>query len=86
MTGLHRHIAKIDATLDRDDKVIFCSNFKCASISVNQKVLGWERGMRSKKGRIRWARKLLSYSAEDLDTIFKFTIVRNPWSRVVSSW
>lgn len=83
---LIRHIAKIDATLDRDDKVLFCANYKVASISVNQKVLGWKRGIRSKKGKMRYARKLLSYTREDLAKLFKFTIVRNPFPRIVSAY
>lgn len=86
VAGLHRHIAMIDATLDRDDKVIFCPNYKVASLSINQRVLGWDRGIRSKKGRMRYARKLLSYTQEEIDRMFKFTIVRNPFDRTVSSY
>lgn len=84
--GLIRHIAKIDATLDRDDKVLFCANYKVASMSINRKVLGKDRGIRSKQGRMRYARKLLSYTPEDIENLFKFTVVRNPYKRTVSAY
>jgi len=83
---LIRHIAKIDATLDRDDKVLFCANYKVASMSINRRVLGKDRGIRSKQGRLRYARKLLSYTPEDIDRLFKFTVVRNPYKRTVSAY
>lgn len=85
ITGLKDHLVKIDATLDSEDKCIFCGNYKAASLSVNQKILKG-RAIRLKQGEVAYMDKLLSYSEEDIQNMFKFTIVRNPWDRAVSAF
>ena len=83
--SLVKHLAKIDATLDGEDRCIFCGNYKVASLSVNQKILKG-RAIRRKQGEAAYMDKLLSYSEEDIQNMFKFTIVRNPWDRAVSAF
>jgi len=82
---LWKYISDVDATLDSQDKFIFFGNYKAASMSINRGLLKG-RAIRQKTNKDIYLTKLLSYTEADIKNMFKFTIVRNPWSRVVSAF
>lgn len=83
--NLFDHIKAVDATLDREDRFIFFGNYKVASMSINRNLLK-DRAIRRKHGEKEYDAKLNAYSKEDIEKMFKFTVVRNPWARAVSAF
>jgi len=79
------YIKKSGATLDSENACIFFGNYKSASTSVNRSVLK-NRALRVKFDEPGFDKKLESYSMNDIEKIFKFTIVRNPWNRIGSAF
>lgn len=77
---------KTTPALDTQDKFMFFFNCKAASTSVNRKLLK-NRAILYKSHKKRYLKKKLdSYTKKDFEAIFKFTIVRNPWTRTVSAF
>lgn len=62
-------------------KSIFVHIPKCAGISVNKTLYGNLAG-----GHLTINDYLYMFSPKDLSSFFKFTIVRNPWDRLVSAF
>ncbi len=81
---LIEHLKEQRPVLDRQNKFMFFSNNKVAQTSVNRRLLKL-RSIVYKDDR----QKYESYFQDaigKLDSIYKFTIVRNPWDRVVSAF
>lgn len=76
------NIEEIKPWLDKENKFMAFMNTKCGSTSVHilleSRLFRWVH-----VGNKRYMEKLRSI---DSDKLFKFTIVRNPWDRVVSSF
>lgn len=68
------------APFDRH-KCIFVHIPKCAGLSVAQSLFGNRAG-----GHKTIVQYQLIFSADEFDTYFKFTFVRNPWDRLVSAY
>ncbi|MBO1256853.1 sulfotransferase family 2 domain-containing protein [Alteromonas sp. 5E99-2] len=64
-----------------DKKAIFVHIPKCAGISVNKALFGNLAG-----GHTTLEQYLTVYEPKAIQNYFKFTIVRNPWDRVVSAY
>lgn len=64
-----------------DTRSIFVHIPKCAGISVNKALYGCLAG-----GHTTLQQYLTTFDPRTLDQLFKFTIVRNPWDRVVSAY
>jgi hypothetical protein len=80
-------IEKIGPTFDKLDKFIFFYNYKACSMSIqhHDKGLCKHRIIRQKQHKEVWYKKFEQYTDDDIKNIFKFTIVRNPWSRLASA-
>jgi len=81
---LIEHIYKQDPAIDAiDGKFLFFCNSKVATQSTVRGVLkGRARTSAFSPGK--YKRIIQSYTLSDIQRLFKFTIVRNPWDRVVS--
>jgi hypothetical protein len=64
-----------------DNKAIFIHIPKCAGVSVNRTLFGNLAG-----GHMTLEEYLNVFEPEHIDAYFKFTIVRNPWDRLVSAY
>jgi len=82
---LFNFIRSASPVLDKQNKFMFFGNHKVGQTSINRTLL---------KGRVinlksfgpKYYKKFDSYSLDDVERIFKFTIVRNPFERVVSAF
>lgn len=70
--------------LDRSNKFMFFSNNKVAQTSINRHLLR-SRAIVWKDDPDGYA-QIFDENAESFDSLYKFTIVRNPWDRVVSAF
>jgi len=70
---------------DKEDQFIFLASRKCGTQSVCRYLLR-DRVILRKDNPKEHRIKMLGYSDDDVLRIFKFTIVRNPWERVVSAF
>lgn len=83
--GLFNYIRKLTPTLDKNSQFMFFEIKKAATTSVRRKAL---------KGRCIIYKNTLEkyydvfdmYSSSDINNMFKFTIVRNPYARVLSAF
>lgn len=64
-----------------DTKSIFIHIPKCAGVSVNNALYGNLAG-----GHLMLSQYVYIFTAAELQTYFKFTVVRNPWDRLVSAF
>lgn len=71
--------------LDILSKFLFFSNNKVAQTSINRRALK-DRSVIFKDDHAKYHRLFDGISANDFQSIYKFTIVRNPWSKVVSAY
>lgn len=71
--------------LDRLERFVFFPNSKVAQRSIARHLLK-DRVVVRKDGPRAWARRFDRMDDATLDGIFKFTIVRNPFDRVVSAF
>ncbi len=71
--------------LDRLERFVFFPNSKVAQRSIARHLLR-DRAIVRKDGPRAWARRFDRMDDSTLDGIFKFTIVRNPFDRVVSAF
>lgn len=80
-------IDKIGPTLDKQDKFMFFYNYKVCSSSFQdvERGLCSNRVIRKKQHNDLWYKKFNHYTEDNINNLFKFTIVRNPWSRLVSA-
>jgi len=83
--GLIEHIRQLVPTIDRNGQFLFFEIKKSATTSIRRKVLK-DRSIVYKDYLNKYYPIFDSYSPEDLDNIFKFTVVRNPYARVVSAF
>jgi hypothetical protein len=83
--GVKKYILSKHPILDRKDEYMFFGNHKVAMTSVNRHLLK-NRTISIKSDRELYINKLKSYSLDDINRIFKFTIVRNPFARIVSAF
>lgn len=82
---LRNYILLIQPTLDIEDKFIFFGIAKNAQTSINRFLLKYRSIVFKDNSKI-YTKRLNMYSNTDLQNIFKYTIVRNPWERVVSAY
>lgn len=82
MKEFYNHIKKIKPVLDCEKKFTFFYNLKVAQTSINRDLLK-NRAIVPKDDFKKYKKILSLY---DIDNTFKFTIVRNPWDRVVSGF
>jgi len=84
---LYSHIIDQHPTWDKHGKFVFLFNYKVAQTSIQRKVLA-DRCVLHKDGHYNnykeW--KYWTVPHDKMDRIFKFTIVRNPWDRLVSAY
>jgi phosphorylcholine metabolism protein LicD len=71
--------------LDKQGKFMFFGNHKAGLISVNRNILK-DRIINWKNFREKYLVELEKYMDEEFEKIFKFTIIRNPYSRIVSAF
>lgn len=81
--SLIQHMKQQYPVLDDKDMFMFFSNNKVAQTSINRHLLKGRCVVR-KDDNQKYDAKLASIA--DFDSIWKFTIVRNPWDRVVSAF
>ena len=85
MDEKYRIIRKATPTLDKKGVFAFFYNRKCASMSIQRYALK-DRVVVRKDDSCSYYKKLSEMTDDDLDRLFKFTFVRNPYERVVSAW
>ena len=85
MDELKDYVKTQTPILDHQDKFMFFFNRKAGTHSVAKYLLK-DRAIISNRAPNTWTKKIKSYSKEDINKLFKFTIVRNPWERMVSSF
>ncbi len=81
-SSLIKHIKQQSPVLDKKNAFMFFSNNKVAQTSINRHLLK-DRCIVRKDDHQRYDAKLDSV---DFGSVWKFTIVRNPWDRVVSAF
>ena len=74
-------LKRLGAHLDKDDKYIYLGHFKAGFTSARNYALR-ERSIRPESGKY----KTKIYTREQYDNLLKFTIVRNPYDRVLSAF
>jgi hypothetical protein len=80
---INEHIYNQDPAIDTMGRFLFFCNSKVATQSTVRGIL---------KGRVitslitprKYKKIIMAYSMSDIQNMFKFTIVRNPWDKVVS--
>jgi hypothetical protein len=73
--------------LDRKREFIFIFNPKTASKSMSHGVLEDRYLAHNKQStKIEWHKEINDYTDTEIDRMFKFTFVRNPWDRAVSGF
>lgn len=82
---LKQYMKRIEPIMDKRNMFLFFPNFKTATYSINMFVLR-NRIIGRKIARLDFFKKLDSYSDEEFDKLFKFTIVRNPYDRFLSAF
>lgn len=82
--SLIEHIKQQSPVLDKKSIFAFFSNNKVVQTSINRHLLK-DRCIVRKSNRQKYDAKFES-SIANLDSIWKFTIVRNPWDRAVSAF
>jgi len=84
--SLHNHIFNLFPSLDVNRQFMFFSNHKVAQTSINRGLL--KDRVILVKGNFKEYKNIFdSYTMDFIvKDIFKFTIVRNPWSKVVSAF
>jgi len=82
---LYKHIRDIGPTLDKENKFMFFEIKKSAITSVRRRSLK-DRAVVRKDSWEKYYEHFDKYSNEDIDNIFKFTIIRNPFERYVSTF
>lgn len=80
---LRDYIRSLTPVLDTEDKYMFFCINKVAQTSINRNLLK-NRAIVFKDDPKNWYKKFDSYSDEEVNKLFKFTIVRNPWDKTVS--
>ena len=83
--SLRDDIVAQQPVLDRLGEFIFLSNHKVASTSINRNALK-ERALVMKDDKKVYQQACSKLTDRGLHRVFKFTVVRNPWDRVVSAW
>ena len=78
------HYRNQSPILDRNDEFMFFSNNKVAQTSINRHLLRG-RVIVKKDDPDKYARAF-DAAVSSFDSLYKFTIVRNPWDRVVSAF
>lgn len=83
---LKDYLSKLDPSpsFDKQNKFIFFGNYKVGTKSINIGVL--KHRVIRKIDIKEYTLLFNSLTEENLDSLFKFTIVRNPWDRVVSAF
>jgi len=82
---LIKHMRQLTPTLDKQGKFMFFEVKKSASTSIRRRALAG-RSIIYKSQLAKYYPVFDSYSSADLDSMFKFTVVRNPYARVVSAF
>lgn len=82
---IYKYIKEKAHILDKENRFMFLASRKCGTQSVCRYLLK-KRCIVRKDSPITHRRKVKRYSNEDIVNIFKFTIVRNPYERVVSAF
>lgn len=80
-----KYIRNRRPVLDKHNKFMFFGNHKAGLTSVNRNILKG-RIINWKNFKSTYFSELEKYSDNEIEKIFKFTIVRNPFSRVVSAF
>lgn len=82
---LRDYIKKFKPSIDKQKKFIFFGNHKAGLTSVNRFLLR-DRVIFCKQNKQRYFNYVDELTDEEIKNIFKFTIVRNPFDRVVSAF
>lgn len=84
MKELMKHVWGLRPILDRENKFIFTVNHKVGTISVTRGALP-DRFLSGKYQKTLYPQTFHSYTEVDFYRMFKFTIIRNPYDRMVST-
>ena len=79
------YIRKLRPVLDKENKFLFFGNHKAGLTSVNRTLLK-DRVINWKSFKKNYYKEFDKYSDEEIQNMFKFTIVRNPFDRLVSAF
>ena len=82
-----KYIKRLHPYLDKENKFIFMGNPKTALKSMTHGILYDRIIVRNKKNHKKdWHEKIDTYTIKNIENIFKFTFVRNPYDRTVSAF
>jgi hypothetical protein len=82
---LRDHIKSFKPSIDRQNKFIFFGNHKVGLTSVNRFLLK-NRVIFCKQNKQRYFNHVDTLTDKEIENMFKFTIVRNPFDRMVSAF
>jgi len=83
--SIRDHIRNLRPVIDNQYKWVCIGNAKTAQKSIMLGPLE-KRGLIYRRSRSYWKKKWYEMYEENLDHMFIFTFVRNPWDRVVSAF